>query len=129
MVRHDLISDVMSAIKNAESSAKREVVVKASKLVEKILKVMQENGYIGAYEFIDDGKQGLFRIELKHKIIDCNAIRPRFPVGVDEIDKYEKRFLPAVGVGILILTTPKGVMDHKKAKKLNTGGRLLAYVY
>lgn len=129
MVRHDLLSDVLSAIKNAEMVGKKEVVVKASKLVERVLKVMQEHGYIGAYEFIDDGKQGLFKIELKHKIIDCKAIRPRFPVKVDEIIKYEKRFLPARDVGILIITTPKGVMDHKKAKKLHVGGRLLAYVY
>ena len=129
MVRHDLISDVFSAIKNAERAGKKEVVVKASKLVEKILKVMQENGYIGAFEFIDDGKQGLLKIELKNRIIDCNAIRPRFPVKVNELQKYEKRFLPARDVGILILTTPKGVMDNKKARKMHVGGRLLGYVY
>jgi small subunit ribosomal protein S8 len=128
-MQHNLLADVLCSIKNAERVGKKYVVVKRSKLVENVLKVMQENGYIGIYEVIEDGKQGLLKVYLKNKITDCNAINPRFSVRVDEIEKYEKRFLPAKNVGILIITTSKGVMDHKKAKSLRIGGKLLAYVY
>ncbi|MFH7903647.1 MAG: 30S ribosomal protein S8 [Candidatus Aenigmatarchaeota archaeon] len=128
-MQHNLLADVLSKIKNAERAGKKEVIVKRSKLVENVLKVMQENKYIGNFEIIPDNKQGLIKIELKNRITDCNAISPRFSVRVNEIEKYEKRFLPAYNVGILILTTSKGVMDHKRAKELHIGGKLLAYVY
>ena len=128
-MQHDLLADALSAIKNAERVGKKECVVKASKLIGEVLKVMQKNGYIDAFEFIDDGKSGKFRIELKGRIIDCNVIKPRFSVKVDEFEKWEKRYLPAREFGLLILTTPKGIMSHKEAKKLHTGGKLLAFVY
>jgi small subunit ribosomal protein S8 len=125
----DSLADVLSAIKNAEKVGKKECITRASKEIKSILKVFQENGYIGAFEFIDDGKSGKFKIELKGKVIDCNVIKPRFSVRVDDFEKYEKRFLPGREFGLLILTTPKGIMDHKKAKELHVGGKLLAYVF
>jgi len=128
-MQHDLLADALSAIKNAERVGKKECVVKANKLIGEVLKVMQKNGYIDAFEFVDDGKSGKFRIELKGRIIDCNVIKPRFSVKVDEFEKWEKRYLPAREFGLLILTTPKGIMSHKEAKKLHTGGKLLAFVY
>jgi len=128
-MQNNLLADALSKIKNAERVGKKEVVVKRSKLIENVLKVMQEHKYIDGYEVILDNKGGLIKVYLKNKIVDCNAISPRFSVKVEEIEKYEKRFLPAYNVGILILTTPKGVIDHKKAKELHIGGKLLAYVY
>jgi small subunit ribosomal protein S8 len=125
----DTLADVLSAIKNAERVGKRECITRASKEVKSVLKVMQDRGYIGTFEFIDDGRSGKFKIELKGKIINCNVIKPRYSVRVDEFEKYEKRFLPAKAFGILILTTPKGIMDHNKARELRTGGKLLAFVY
>ena len=79
-MRHDTLADVMSAIKNAERIGKKECITPASNLVREVLKVMQEKGYIGTFEFIDDGKSGKFRIELKNKINDCGVIKPRYPV-------------------------------------------------
>jgi len=128
-MQHNLLADALSKIKNAEKVGKKEVLVKRSKLIESVLKVMQEHKYIEGYEVILDNKGGMIKVYLKNKIVDCNAISPRFSVKVEEIEKYEKRFLPAYNVGILILTTPKGVIDHKKAKELHIGGKLLAYVY
>jgi small subunit ribosomal protein S8 len=128
-MQQDLLADALSAIKNAERVGKKEVEVKASKLIENVLKVMKRKGYIGNFKFIEDGKGGKFKIELKGKIINCNVIKPRFSVKVDEFEKWEKRYLPAYNVGILILTTNKGVMDHSQAKKLRVGGKLLCYVY
>jgi small subunit ribosomal protein S8 len=125
----DTLADALSVIKNAERIGNGECVTRASKEIKSILKVMQNHGYIGAFEFIDDGRSGKFRIELKGKIIDCNVIKPRYSVRVDELEKWEKRYLPAREFGLLILTTPKGIIDHKKAKELHTGGKLLCYIY
>jgi small subunit ribosomal protein S8 len=125
----DNLADALAAIKNAERVGKKECITRASKEIKAVLKVMQDKGYIGSFEFIDDGKSGKFRVELKGKIIDCNVIKPRFSVRLDEFEKYEKRFLPARSFGLLILTTPKGIMDHNKAKELHVGGKLLAFVY
>lgn len=90
---------------------------------------MQKKGYIGIYEFIDDGREGIYKIELKGKINDCKAIKPRYAVKKDGFEKFEKRYLPSKDVGMLIVSTPEGVLTHKEAKESNIGGRLLAYIY
>jgi small subunit ribosomal protein S8 len=128
-MRHDLLADVLSAIKNAERVGKKECIVPASKLVGEVLRVFEEHGYIDSFEFINDGKSGKFKVNLKGRIIDTNVIKPRFSVKVDEFEEWEKRLLPAKDVGILILTTSKGVLDHKKAREAHVGGKLLAFVY
>lgn len=128
-MRHDTLADVLSTIKNAERVGKTECVTPASKLVKEVLKVMQKQGYIGVFEFIDDGKSGKFRVELKKRVNDANVIKPRHSVKVDEFEDWEKRFLPARGFGILILTTNQGIMTHEEAKKKSIGGELLGYVY
>lgn len=125
----DPLADALSTIKNAELVGKKECVTRASKLIKSVLGVMQEKGYIGTFEFVDDGKSGKFKIDLKNKIIDCNVIKPRFSVKVEEFEKWEKRYLPAKGFGILIFSTPKGVIDHNKARELHIGGKLLAFAY
>ena len=125
----DPLADVLTIIRNAEKIGRKECVTHTSNLIKAILKIMHEYKYIGSFEFIDDGKGGKFKIELKGKIIDTNVIKPRFSVGVDEFEKYEKRFLPAENIGLLILSTSKGVIDHKKAKELHVGGKLISYVY
>lgn len=125
----DTLADALSVIKNAERIGRGECVTRASKEVNSVLKVLQDNGYIGAFEFVDDGRSGKFRVKLKGKVIDTNVIKPRFSVGLDEFEKWEKRFLPARNVGLLVLTTPKGIIDHKKAKELHVGGKLVCFVY
>jgi len=125
----DTLADVLSAIKNAEKIGKKECNTRASKEIKAVLQVLQSNGYIGGFEFVDDGKSGKFSIELKGKIIDCNVIKPRYSTTIEEFEKWEKRFLPAREIGLLIVSTPKGVMDHKKAKEMHVGGKLIAFVY
>lgn len=126
---HDPLADVLSTIKNAERVGKNSCVTRASKVIKSILQIMQAHDYIGAFEFIDDGRGGKFKIELKGKVIDCNIIKPRYSVKVDEFEKWEKRYLPAREFGLLILSSSKGVIEHKKAKQMKIGGKLLAYVY
>ncbi len=126
----DPLADALSTIKNAEIIGKPECTVRpASKLIGSVLKVMKDKGYIGEFEFVDDGKSGLFKIQLKGKINRCGVIRPRHAVKNTEFEKWEKRFLPARGFGAIILTTPDGVMTHNEARENGLGGQLLAYVY
>ncbi len=128
-MQHDLISDMASAITNAERVGKPFVIVKASNLIKEILKVMQRHEYIGEFEYIEDGRGGKIKVELLGRINECGAIRPRFSVKKDEFEKYERRYLPAVGFGTLIVTTSQGVMSHKEARERGIGGKLLVYVY
>ena len=126
----DPLADTLSMIKNYENARKREVVVKpASKLIADVLRVAQQEGFIGEFEFIDDGKAGKFRIALLGKINNCGVIRPRHAVKRDGYEKWEKRYLPAAGFGVLVVSTPKGIMTHTQAMEQDIGGRLLAYVY
>jgi small subunit ribosomal protein S8 len=126
----DVLSNGLTTILNNELRNKRECVISpASKLLGKVLRIMQLNGYIGEFEFIDDGRSGKFKVQLLGRINKCGAIRPRFAVKIDEIEDWEKKFLPSREVGLLIISTPKGVLSHKEAKEKGIGGRLLAYVY
>ncbi|UCC91764.1 MAG: 30S ribosomal protein S8 [Candidatus Aenigmatarchaeota archaeon] len=128
-MKHDLLADTFTVIKNSEGIGKRECVVPSSNIIKEILKLMQKNKYIGSFEFIDDGKSGKFRVELLGRINDCGVIRPRFYLKKDEFISWEKRFLPSVNVGLLFVTTSKGIIDHREAKKKGVGGALLGYIY
>ncbi|MDI6819368.1 MAG: 30S ribosomal protein S8 [Candidatus Hodarchaeaceae archaeon] len=126
----DPLANALSTIRNYERARKREVIVApASKLIADVLRVMQQENFIGEFEFIDDGKAGKFRIQLLGKINSCGAIKPRHAVKRGDYEKWEKRYLPATGFGILVVSTPKGVMAHVQAREQGTGGRLLVYVY
>jgi len=125
----DTLADALSVIKNAERIGKNTCITRASKEVKSVLKVLQDNSYIGAFEFVGDGRGGKFKIELKGKVIDTNVIKPRFSIALDEFEKWEKRYLPARNIGLLVITTPKGIIDHKKAKELHVGGKLVCFVY
>lgn len=128
-MRHDLLADALNIINNAERKGKRSCVVPASKLIKNILMAIHKGNYIGDFEFIDDGKSGTFRVALLGKINKSQTIKPRFAVGVDEYEKWESRYLPARNIGILVVSTSRGIMSQKEAIENKTGGRLLAYVY
>ena len=128
-MRHDPLADVFSTLKNTEAIGRKECIVPNSKLIQSVLKVIQGNKYIGHTEVIEDGRGGKVKIKLVGRINNCNVIKPSFSVKRAEFIKFEKRYLPAQNVGILILTTSKGIMDQKEAEKKGTGGRLLGFVY
>ncbi|PIN98699.1 MAG: 30S ribosomal protein S8 [Candidatus Diapherotrites archaeon CG10_big_fil_rev_8_21_14_0_10_31_34] len=126
----DPVADALINLKNYEMASKKECTFKpASKLITEILKILMKKGFIEKYELIDDGRDGMFKVELKGKINECKAIKPRYAVKKHEFEKYEKRFLPSKEIGILIVSTSKGVMTHKEAKSKDVGGRLIAFVY
>jgi small subunit ribosomal protein S8 len=127
---NDPLADALSTIRNAEHIGKRECIIRpASKLTGRILKVMQEKGYLEAFEWIYDGKGGIFKIKLKGNINDCNVIKPKQSIKRGDFEKWEARYLPAEDFGVLILSTDNGVISQYEAKKKGIGGRLLAYVY
>jgi small subunit ribosomal protein S8 len=130
MTRQNIIADAMSAIKNAGDAGRLTVTVEpASKLFGAMLGIMQENGYINGFEYIDDGRGGQFTIQLSGRINKCGAISPRFAVKSEDMESWETRYLPAKGFGILMLTTSQGVMSHEQARKDGIGGELIGYVY
>jgi len=126
----DTLSNGLAAIMNNELRNKRDCVISpASKLLGRVLRVLQLNGYIGEFEFIDDGRAGKFKVQLLGRVNKCGAIKPRFSVEAEGFENWEKTFLPAKDVGILVVSTPLGVVSHREAKEKSIGGRLLAYVY
>ena len=126
----DTIANGMTTLMNNEMRLKRECVINpASRLLGRVLRVMQLNGYIGEFEFIDDGRTGKFKVQLLGRINKCGAIRPRFPVKSDRFEQWERNFLPSREMGILIVSTSQGVTSHKIAKEEGIGGRLLAFTY
>src|SRR3989344_1136772 len=111
MTRLDPLTDALVNIRNHEIAAKKTCVIRpASKLLGEILRVMQEKNYIGTYEFIDDGRDGMYKVNLLGRINQCRAIKPRYAVKKTEFEKFEKRYLPSRDIGTLIVSTPRGVM-------------------
>jgi small subunit ribosomal protein S8 len=129
-MKHDPLNDAISVIKNAERTGKSECVVRPkSKLLMSVLQILQTKGYVGELEVAENRRGGDVKIKLVRQINDCGVIKPRFPVKNSQFDKWEKRYLPSQGFGILVVSTPKGVMSHEEAKEQGLGGRLIAYAY
>jgi small subunit ribosomal protein S8 len=129
-MNNDNLANVLSAISNHEKVSKPTLKTKCnSTVVTRVLDVLQSEEYIDGYGVEADGRSGTITINLKAQINECGAIKPRFAVKADGFTKFEKRFLPAQGFGVLIVSTPKGIMTHEQAKQQNLGGKLLAYCY
>jgi small subunit ribosomal protein S8 len=128
-MRTNLLADALSILRNGERAGKAECTIPASGVVEEVLRVMKERGYIRDYLREEETAGGRFRVALQGRINECGAIAPRHSVPRTEFEKWEKRFLPSRNFGVLILSTPRGVMTHAQARDAGTGGVLLAYVY
>lgn len=126
----DTLANGLTTVINNEMRNKHECIISpASKLLGRVLRIMQLNGYIGEFEFIDDGRSGKFKVQLMGRINKCGAIRPRFSVKMNEFEEWEKKFLPSREVGLLVISTPNGVLSHKEAREKHIGGKLLAFIY
>ncbi|MGZ7043480.1 MAG: 30S ribosomal protein S8 [Methanobacterium sp.] len=126
----DPLANALTNMRNNEMQGnKRCNIAPASKMIGRVLRTMQKEGYIGEFEFVDDNKAGQFIVELEGNINKCGVIKPRHAVKKDEFEKFEMRYLPSKNFGIMILTTPQGIMTHNEAKDKEIGGRLLAYIY
>jgi len=126
----NILANLFSTIYNNELRNKKECIVyPASKLASAVLRTMQKNKYIGEFELIDDGLMGKFRIQLLGRINRCGVVSPRSSIKLTELYKWEKRFLPAVNTGIIILSTSAGIVSHADARKDSNGGKIIGYVY
>lgn len=127
---NDPLAAALAKILNAERVGKREVEIKpASLMIKKTLTIMNEHRFVGSYEEIDDGKGGILKINLLGNINKCGVVKPRFSTKKNGFEKWEKRYLPAKDFGIILVSTPRGVMTHSQAKEQAIGGKLLAYCY
>ena len=130
MTLNDPLANVLSHIDNYEKLGKKELITKNnSKVIRKVLNIMQENGYIGSTEEDKDNKEGPLKINLLSNINKCGVIKPRFRIKNDGYEKFEKRYLPAKGFGIIIISTSQGLMIHTQAKEKKIGGTLISYCY
>ena len=126
---NDPLADALNSIKTHEMFSKQACEVKPSKLVRETLKILQRRGFIGDFEFVDDGKSGYFRIKLLGKVNQCVAVKPRFSVKKADWISWEQKYLPGAGFGMFVVSTPQGLMTNDEAKEKGLGGRLIAYVY
>ncbi|MCH8907058.1 MAG: 30S ribosomal protein S8 [Candidatus Heimdallarchaeota archaeon] len=126
----DPLADALSKIRGYEDRGRKEVILTpSSNLIENVLATLQKASYLGEVERIEDGRGGKFKVQLLGRINKCAVVRPRYPIKQHEFAKWEKHYLPAANFGILVLTTPEGVMSQIEAHTKGIGGRILAYVY
>jgi len=131
----DTIADMLTRIRNANSVFDESVDIPASNLKKSICDVLKEEGYIKEYKYIEDGKQGILRVMLKYK--GTRRERKQVIKGIVRVSKAGRRVycskdnVPSVkgGLGIAILTTSKGVMTDKTARRISSGGEIIAYVW
>ena len=128
----DTIADLLTRIRNANSAKHATVDVPASNMKKAITQILVVEGYLKSYQIIDDGKQGIIRITLKYGENKSQVI-----TGLRRVSKPGLRIysscedMPKVmkGLGVAIVSTSKGVMTDKKARELNVGGEVLAFVW
>lgn len=127
---NDPLANALSKIVNAERLGKQTCFIKpSSKVIKEILRIMQEHKFIGKFKEIEDGRGGRLNVALLGKINDCGVIKPRYSAAKDGFEKFEKQYLPAKDFGMLIVSTPHGIMTQGDAIKKNSGGILFAYCY
>ena len=127
----DVIADMLTRIRNANNAKHETVDIPASNMKKAIADILLEEGYIKSYQVIEDGKQGILRVTLKYigkqKVIQGprRVSKPglRIYAGCEDMPKVMN------GLGIAIVSTSKGIMTDKKARKENVGGEILAFVW
>ena len=129
----DPISDYLTRLRNAISANHRVVEIPASNIKKEITKILFEKGYILNYKFEDDSIQGNIKIALKyHPVSKTSAIKKLDRISKPGLRKYTGiDGIPRVlnGLGIAIISTSRGLMTDKEAKKERVGGEVLCYVY
>ncbi len=129
----DPIADYLTRIRNAVSAKHRVVEIPASNLKKEITKILFDQGYILSYKFEDSTVQGTIKIALKYnKLSQESVIRKIQRLSKPGLRKYSNsNDLPRIlnGLGIAIVSTSKGVMTAKQAKRHNVGGEVICYVY
>ena len=132
MQMSDVIADMLTRIRNANTAKHATVDIPASNMKKAIAEILTEEGYIKGYTVVDDGKQGTIRVTLKYLAGKQKVIRGIKRVSKPGLRSYAScEDMPKVmnGLGIAIVSTSKGIMTDKKARSLNVGGEVLAFVW
>ena len=133
MAMTDPIADMLTRIRNAGKAGFSTVDIPGSSIKTEIARVLQEEGYIRNYKFIEDGKQGILRVYLKYEEGDQkHAIRLLKRISKPSRRMYirSKDIRPVFnGTGIAILSTSKGIMTEKKAKQESLGGEVICNIW
>lgn len=130
MTRMGTLADALKTIYNAEKRGKRQVMLRpCSKVIVKFLQSMQQHGYIGEFEIVDDHRGNKIVVNLCGRINKCGVISPRFDVPLKDINKWITNLLPSRQFGHVVLTTTYGIMDHDEARRKKTGGKVLGFFY
>ena len=128
----DSIADMLTRIRNAGAAKHETVDVPASKMKKAIAQILLDEGYIKSFQLIEDGKQGIIRIVLKYgenKTSVISGLRRVSKPGLRIYTNCEDMPKVMKGLGIAIVSTSKGVMTDKQARKENVGGEVLAFVW
>ena len=128
----DTIADLLTRIRNASSAKHATVDVPASNVKKAIAQILVDEGYAKSFQLIEDGKQGIIRITLKYtdgKSPVITGLRRVSKPGLRIYSSCEDMPKVRKGLGIAIVSTSKGIMTDKKARELNVGGELLAFVW
>ena len=127
---NDPLANAMSIILNNERIGKSECSIKpSSSIMKETFRVMKENGFLEDFKEVEDTRGNYIQLVLNGSINKCGVIKPRYSCKNKEFEKFEKRYLPAKDMGIILVSTPKGIITHIEAKNKKTGGKLLAYCY
>jgi len=132
MPPNDPIADMLTRIRNAVKARHDRVDVPGSKILRGIAEILKQEGYIRDYEWIEQGPQGLLRIHLKYGPQKTSVITGLKRISRPGLRVYAgKDELPRVlgGLGIAIISTPKGLMTDRKARQLGLGGEVLCYIW
>ena len=128
----DTIADLLTRIRNANSAKHDTVDIPASNMKKAIAQILVDEGYVKGFQVIDDGKQGVIRMTLKYgenKAPVITGLRRVSKPGLRIYSNCEDMPKVMKGLGIAIVSTSKGVMTDKKARKENVGGEVLAFVW
>lgn len=128
----DVIADMLTRIRNANSSKHETVDIPASGVKKAIADILKEEGYINDFQIIEDGKQGIIRIILKYgpgKTKVIQGLRRVSKPGLRIYTSCEDMPVVMKGLGIAIISTSQGIMTDKKARRAHIGGEVLAFVW
>lgn len=128
----DSIADMLTRIRNANSAKHDSVKVPASNMKKAIAQILVDEGYLKGYKVIEDGKQGVIRASLKYGEGKSQVITGLRRVSKPGLRKYSNvEDMPKVmkGLGIAIISTSKGIMTDREARKQNVGGEVLAFIW
>ena len=131
-MQSDTIADFLTRLRNAQQAGHRRVDIPASKVKRAMAKILVDKGYINKFIDIEDGKQGVLRLFLKYDAYGQPVIKQLKRISKPGLRKYSAtENIPSSfnGLGIVIMSTSKGVMTDKEARKLNVGGEVLCSVY